>query len=62
MKGYKSVTVPEEAYKMASQLTKLGLEETIGKAFAAAMEEYMVKRDPMIREYLAVKEKWSQKN
>lgn len=61
LNGYKSVTVPEEAYNLARQLTKLGLEDTIGKAFANAIKEYAKKREDYIQELLAVKAKWSQK-
>lgn len=61
LNGFKSVTVPEEAYEQARQLTKLGLEESIGKAFANAIKEYMCKREEMVNELLSVKAKWSQK-
>lgn len=61
LNGYKSVTVPEEAYNLARQLTKLGLEDTIGKAFANAIKEYAKKREGYIHELLSVKAKWSQK-
>lgn len=61
LKGFKSVTVSEEAYKQAKQLTNLGLEESIGKAFANAMSEYREGKEELIEELLSVKAKWSQK-
>lgn len=61
LSGYKSVTVPEEAYNLARQLAKLGLEDTIGKAFANAMKEYGKKREEVIEELLSVKAKWKSK-
>ena len=61
LNGFKSVTVPEEAYEQARQLAKLGLEESIGRAFANAISEYMHKREDMVNELLSVKAKWSQK-
>jgi len=60
LNGYKSVTVPEEAYTLAKQLTRLGLEENIGKAFANAIKEYAKKREELVKELQAVKIKWSQ--
>jgi len=60
LNGYKSVTVPEEAYDLARQLARLGLEENIGKAFANAIKEYAKKREELIEELQAVKDKWSQ--
>jgi hypothetical protein len=62
LSGYKSVTVPEEAYSQAKQLTKLGLEDSIGKAFENAIKEYAEKREGLIKELCSVKEKWSKKN
>ena len=61
LNGYKSVTVSEEAYNLARQLAKLGLEDTIGKAFANAMKEYVKKREEYMQELISVKAKWSQK-
>jgi len=61
LEGFKSVTVPEEAYSEAKQLIRLGLEESIGKAFSKAMKEYTAKRQQLIEELKAVKEKWSTK-
>ena len=61
LSGYKSVTVPEEAYNLARQLTKLGLEDTIGKAFANAIKEYAKKREELIEELVSVKAKWESK-
>ena len=61
LNGYKSVTVSEEAYVQARELAKLGIEESIGKAFANAINEYMIKRRGMINELTSVKDKWSQK-
>lgn len=61
LNGYKSVTVPEEAYNLARQLAGLGLEDNIGKAFANAIKEYVEKRKQYIQELLSVKAKWSQK-
>jgi hypothetical protein len=60
LEGYKSVTVPEEAYTLAKQLARLGLEENIGKAFANAIKEYAKKREELIKELQAVKAKWVQ--
>ena len=60
MSGYKSVTVPEEAYKLAKQLAKLGLEDNIGKAFANAIKEYAKRRERLIKELQEVRKKWSQ--
>lgn len=60
LSGFKSITVSEEAYEHAKQLKKLGLEESIGKAFANAMKEYMEGKEEMIEELLSVKAKWSQ--
>ena len=62
LSGFKSVTVPEEAYDQAKQLTKLGLEESIGKAFANAIREYREGREEMIEELLSVRAKWSQRS
>jgi hypothetical protein len=62
LNGFKSVTVPEEAYCRAKQLASLGLEESIGKAFENAIKEYTEKREGLIRELSSVKEKWSKKN
>jgi len=59
LNGYKSVTVSEEAYTLAKQLARLGLEENIGKAFANAIKEYAEKRKELIGELQAVKAKWS---
>ena len=59
LNGFKSVTVSEEAYEQARQLAKLGLEESIGKAFANAIKEYREGRAEMIEELLSVKAKWS---
>jgi len=59
LNGYKSITVPEEAYTSAKQLVNLGLEENIGKAFTNAIREYAKKREELIRELQAVKVKWS---
>jgi len=61
LNGFKSVTVSEEAYEQAKQLTKLGLEDSIGKAFANAIKEYREGRGEMIEELLSVKAKWSQR-
>lgn len=61
LNGFKSVTVSEEAYEQAKQLTKLGLEDSIGKAFANAILEYREGREEMIEELLSVKAKWSQR-
>lgn len=61
LEGFKSVTVPEEAYSQARQLTRLGLEESIGKAFSKAMKEYTSKRQQLIKELISVKKKWSNK-
>jgi len=60
LSGYKSVTVPEEAYKLAKQLAKLGLEDNIGKAFANAIKEYAKRREGLIKELQEVRKKWSQ--
>lgn len=60
LSGYKSVTVPEEAYKLAKQLAKLGLEDNIGKAFANAIKEYAKRRERLIKELQEVRKKWSQ--
>ena len=60
LNGYKSVTVPEEAYNLARQLAKLGLEDTIGKAFANAIKEYVKKREECIQELTSIKAKWTQ--
>lgn len=62
LNGFKSVTVPEEAYIKAKQLTKLGLEESLGKAFHNAITEYVEKRKKLIGELRSVREKWSEKN
>jgi hypothetical protein len=62
LNGFKSVTVPEDAYCKAKQLTSLGLEESIGKAFDNAIKEYAEKRQALIKELCAVKEKWTKKN
>jgi len=62
LNGFKSVTVPEEAYSRAKQLTSLGLEESIGKAFENAIKEYTEKREGLIKELCSVKEKWAKKN
>jgi hypothetical protein len=62
LSGFKSVTVPEEAYCQAKQLAKLGLEDSIGKAFENAIKEYAEKRAGLIKELCSVKEKWSKKN
>lgn len=59
--GFKSVTVSEEAYEQAKQLTTLGLEKSIGKAFANAIKEYREGREEMIEELLSVKAKWSKR-
>jgi hypothetical protein len=61
LEGFKSVTVPEEAYSEAKQLTILGLEETIGKAFANAIKEYVERRQELIKELRSVRDKWSKK-
>jgi hypothetical protein len=60
LEGYKSVTVPEEAYNLAKQLARFGLEENIGKAFTNAIKEYAEKRAELIKELQRVKAKWSQ--
>jgi hypothetical protein len=62
LNGFKSVTVPESAYCQAKQLTSLGLEKTIGKAFENAIKEYAEKRQDLIEELCSVKEKWTKKN
>lgn len=59
LSGFKSVTVPETAYDKAKKLTKLGLEDSIGKAFLNAMDEYVTKRKKCIEELETVKAKWS---
>jgi len=59
LSGFKSVTVPEEAYGKAKQLTKLGLEESIGKAFENAIKEYVEKRQGLIKDLCSVKQKWN---
>jgi hypothetical protein len=61
LSGFKSVTVSEEAYSQAKQLTSLGLEESIGKAFYNAIREYADKRQGLIKELRSVKEKWAKK-
>ena len=61
LNGFKSVTVSEAAYDQAKQLTKLGLEESIGKAFANAIKEYREGREEMIKELLSVKAKWAKR-
>lgn len=43
-KIYKSITVSEEAHRMAKELKRLGLADSISDAFAKAMNEYMKKR------------------
>jgi hypothetical protein len=48
LSGFKSVTVPEEAYCKAKQLTNLGLEKSIGQAFENAIKEYMQKRQGLM--------------
>ncbi len=60
--GFKSVTVPEEAYSKAKQLITLGLEESLGKAFYNAISEYVEKRKALIDELRSVRKKWSEKN
>ena len=60
--GFKSVTVPEEAYVKAKQLIRLGLEESLGRAFHKAINEYVEKRKALIDELRSVREKWSEKN
>ena len=62
LNGFKSVTVPETAYYKAKQLTKLGLEESIGKAFDNAINEYAEKRQGLIEDLKSVKEKWAKKD
>jgi hypothetical protein len=62
LSGFKSVTVPEEAYCKAKQLTNLGLEKSIGQAFENAIKEYMQKRQGLIKDLCQVKEKWNGKN
>jgi len=57
--GYKSVTIPEQAYALAKMLVNLGLEESIGKAVANAMKEYVSRREQLIREVKAVRQKFS---
>lgn len=59
--GYKSVTVPAYAHKLAEQLVKLGLEDSIGKAFTNAIKEYVERRKGLIKEIREVKAKWSLK-
>jgi hypothetical protein len=61
LNGFKSVTVPENAYCQAKQLTTLGLEKSIGKAFENAIKEYTDKRQGLIKELRSVKEKWAKK-
>lgn len=61
LSGFKSVTVPEEAYAQAKQLTSLGLEESIGKAFHNAIKEYVEQRKTLIKELRSVRDKWSKK-
>lgn len=61
LQGFKSITVPEEAYGQARQLTRLGLEDNIGKAFANAIKEYVERRKKLIEELVSVREKWSTK-
>jgi prefoldin subunit 5 len=61
LNGFKSVTVPEEAYCEAKQLISLGLEKSIGKAFENAIKEYSEKRQGLIKELKTVKEKWNKK-
>ena len=58
--GYKSVTVPEEAYKLAEQLAKIGLEESISKAFSNAIKEYAKGREGLIKELQEIRKKWNQ--
>lgn len=62
LNGYKSVTVPEAAYSQAKQLTNLGLEDSIGKAFENAIKEYTAKRQDLIKQLHSVKEKWVKEN
>ncbi len=61
LNGFKSVTVPEEAYCNAKKLTNLGLEESIGKAFENAIKEYVQKRQGLIKDLCSVREKWNEK-
>lgn len=61
LNGFKSVTVPEEAYTQAKQLTRLGLEDSIGKAFHNAIKEYVKKRETLIKELRSVRDKWTKK-
>jgi len=61
LSGYRSVTIPEEAYCKAKELINLGLEESIGKAFENAIKEYTEKRQGLIKELCAVKDKWAKK-
>jgi len=58
LKGFKSVTVPEEAYVLAKRLVEVGLEENIGEAFSNALKEYVKRREQAIKELEAVKAKW----
>ena len=62
LQGFKSITVPEEAYSQARQLMRLGLEDNIGKAFTNAIKEYVEKRRKLIEELVSVREKWSTKS
>jgi hypothetical protein len=59
LSGFKSVTVSKEAYDQVKELICLGLEENIGKAFYNAINEYVKKREPLIKELKSVREKWS---
>jgi hypothetical protein len=61
LSGYKSVTVPEEAYCKAKELISLGLEESIGKTFENAIKEYAENRQGLVKELKAVKDKWVKK-
>jgi len=61
LSGFKSVTVPEVAYNKAKQLINLGLEDSLGKAFLNAINEYTKKRQRYIEELETVKTKWSNK-
>ena len=62
LNGFKSVTVPEEAYAQAKRLASLGLEESIAKAFENAIKEYTEKRQGLINDLCSVREKWNKKN
>ncbi len=59
LNGFKSVSIPEEAYRIAESLVKNGLATSLSNAFDLSVAWYFKQKEPMVKEIEAVKKKYA---